>query len=119
MSDNANLLDIAGNRRVGRFVPYIVDESAVVNASYPPLDTYRSNIVRVVKVDAGGHVLFNIDLDTARYAFNSNAEMIINLLHSVSSNTNTAILLTTHHHNLVDKFPARTLLCDHKLIKEL
>jgi len=28
MSDNANLLDIAETCKVGRFVPYIVDESA-------------------------------------------------------------------------------------------
>jgi hypothetical protein len=55
-----------------------VDENGEVNSTYPPLNTYRSNIVRVVKLDPGGEVQFNIDLDTARYQFDHYAEMIIN-----------------------------------------
>ncbi len=55
-----------------------VDESALISPTYPPLDTYRSDIVRVVKLNPDSEVQFNIDLDTARYAFNNNAEMIIN-----------------------------------------
>lgn len=55
-----------------------VDESALISPTYPPLDTYRTDIVRVVKLNPAGEVLFNIDLDTARYAYNHNAEMIIN-----------------------------------------
>ena len=66
--------DIAGNR----YYATGVDESDVVDSTYPPLDTYRSNIARVIKLDATGIVLFNIDLDTARYAYNNGAEMIIN-----------------------------------------
>jgi len=62
-----------------------VDESDVVDPTYPPPDTYRSNIVRVIKLDPMGNVLFNIDLDTARHAYDSNAEMIINPMTFASS----------------------------------
>lgn len=61
-----------------RYYATAVDEQARVNADYPPLNTYRSDIVRVVKVDAAGTVVYNIDLDIARHAFNATAEMIIN-----------------------------------------
>jgi len=67
-------IDDAGNR----YYATGVDEDDVVDPTYPPLDTYRSDIVRVVKVDPAGDVLFNVDLDTARYAYDNNAEMIIN-----------------------------------------
>ena len=67
-------VDASGNR----YYATGVDESSVVNSSYPPLNTFRSNIVRVVKLNPEGQVQFNIDLDTARHAFNSGAEMIIN-----------------------------------------
>ena len=67
-------IDGAGNR----YYATGVDEDDVVDPYYPPPDTYRSDIVRVVKVDPAGDVLFNIDLDTARHAYNVNAEMIIN-----------------------------------------
>jgi len=74
-------VDGSGNR----YYATGVDESGVVNSSYPPLTTYRTNIVRVVKLDPAGSVLFNIDLDLARQAFNSNAEMIINPMVAASS----------------------------------
>ncbi len=67
-------IDAAGNR----YYATGVDERGVVNADYPPANTYRSDIVRVVKVDSAGRVQFNINLDPARHAFNSSAEMIIN-----------------------------------------
>ena len=67
-------VDAAGNR----YYATGVDEAALVNSSYPPLDTYRSNIVRVIKLDPAGQVVFNIDLDIARHDFNASAEMIIN-----------------------------------------
>jgi len=66
--------DASGNR----YYATGVNEFSKVNSSYPPLSTYRSNIVRVIKVDQVGEVQFNVDLDPARHAFNSNAEMIIN-----------------------------------------
>jgi hypothetical protein len=55
-----------------------VSEDDVVDSSYPPLDTWRTDIVRVVKLDAAGAVVFNVDLDIARHDVNSNAEPIIN-----------------------------------------
>ena len=62
-----------------------VDESDVVDPNYPPPNTYRSNIVRVIKVNPAGAVLFNVDLDTARYAYNPSAEMIINPMVAATS----------------------------------
>ena len=62
-----------------------VDESARVSPTYPPLDTYRSNIVRVIKLNAAGAVQFNIDLDTARHAYNAGVEMIINPMVAATS----------------------------------
>jgi hypothetical protein len=66
--------DDSGNR----YYATGVDESDIVDSSYPPLNTYRTNIVRAIKLNPAGGVLFNIDLDTARYAYNNYAEMIIN-----------------------------------------
>jgi hypothetical protein len=74
-------IDASGNR----YYAIGVDESAVVNATYPPLNTYRSNIVRVIKLNPAGSVLFNIDLDIARHTYNSSAEMIINPMVAASS----------------------------------
>jgi hypothetical protein len=62
-----------------------VDESEVVDPIYPPLNTYRSNIVRVIKLNPAGSVQFNIDLDTARYAYDNGAEMIINPMVAATS----------------------------------
>lgn len=67
-------VDDCGNR----YYATGVDESSLVNATYPPPDVSRSNIVRVVKLDPAGNVLFNVDLDMARRAFAPQAEMIIN-----------------------------------------
>lgn len=67
-------LDASGNR----YYATAVDESDRVDSSYPPPNTTRSNIVRVVKLNQAGTVLWNVDLDPARRTFDSNAEMIIN-----------------------------------------
>lgn len=48
-----------------------------------------------------------------------NAEQIIHLLHNVAIETDTAILLTTHHHDIVEKFPARTFICNNKTVEEV
>jgi outer membrane protein assembly factor BamB len=74
-------IDGAGNR----YYATGVNESQQITPQYPPLHTYRENIVRVIKLDAAGNVLFNIDLDTARYTFNSGAEMIINPMVAATS----------------------------------
>jgi hypothetical protein len=66
--------DESGNR----YYATGVDESDVVDSTYPPLNTYRNNIVRVIKLNRAGDVEFNIDLDTARHAHDNDAEMIIN-----------------------------------------
>ena len=47
------------------------------------------------------------------------AEQIIHLLHEVTTETETAILLTTHHHYLVEQFPGRTLQCKNKTVEEV
>lgn len=65
--------DPAGNR----YYATAINESGLVNSTYPPLNTYRSNIVRVVKVDPLGVVQFDIDLDLARHAHDPTAEMIV------------------------------------------
>lgn len=74
-------IDGAGNR----YYATGVDESGVVDPYYPPLDTYRSDIVRVIKLDRAGEVQFNVDLDLARYAYNNNAEPIINPMVAATS----------------------------------
>lgn len=72
------VMGLASDASGNRYYATGVDEDDVVDPNYPPLNTYRSNIVRVIKLDATGDVLFNIDLDTARYVYDNNAEMIIN-----------------------------------------
>ena len=62
-----------------------VDEASEVDSAYPPLDTYRSDIVRIIKLDPKGNVLFNINLDTARHTEQENAEMIINPMVAATS----------------------------------
>jgi hypothetical protein len=78
-------MGLANDDSGNRYYATGVDESDLVDPYYPPLDTYRPNIVRVIKLNPDGDVLFNIDLDTARYAYNNNAEMIINPMTFASS----------------------------------
>ncbi|NTW01732.1 MAG: hypothetical protein HGA19_10610 [Oscillochloris sp.] len=72
------VMGLAIDESNNRYYATGVDEDSEVNPTYPPLDTYRSNIVRVLKINAAGDVQFNIDLDVARHDYNSSAEMIIN-----------------------------------------
>ncbi|MBN2393399.1 MAG: hypothetical protein JXR84_21890 [Anaerolineae bacterium] len=72
------VMGLATDDTGNRYYATGVDESDVVDPYYPPPDTYRNNIVRVIKLDPAGDVLFNIDLDIARHDFDENAEMIIN-----------------------------------------
>lgn len=74
-------IDASGNR----YYATGVDESGEVNPDYPPLNTYRSDIVRIIKLDRAGNVLFNIDLDIARHDFSGTVEMIINPMVASSS----------------------------------
>jgi len=73
--------DDAGNR----YYATGVDEDDAVNPTYPPTDTYRSDIVRVIKVNRAGAVQFNVDLDIARHAYDPDAEMIINPMVAATS----------------------------------
>ena len=72
------VMGLASDASGNRYYATCVDESAIVSPTYPPLNTYRNNIVRVIKLNPAGEVQFNIDLDTARYGYNHGAEMIIN-----------------------------------------
>jgi len=54
------------------------NEDAQVSETYPPVGTYRSNIVRAYRADAEGQVRFDVDLDLARHQFKGDAEPLIN-----------------------------------------
>ena len=79
------VMGLASDGTGNRYYATGVDESDVVDSTYPPLNTYRNDIVRVVKLNSVGAVQFNIDLDTARHTYNSNAEMIINPMTAATS----------------------------------
>lgn len=79
------VMGLANDGVGNRYYATGVDESGVVDENYPPLDTYRSNIVRIIKLNAAGDLQFNIDLDTARHAFDNGAEMIINPMRASTS----------------------------------
>lgn len=74
-------VDAAGNR----YYATGVDEEDIVSPTYPPLNTPRSNIVRVVKLSPAGEILFNTDLDIARRALDGGAELIINPMVAATS----------------------------------
>lgn len=74
-------IDAQGNR----YIATGVAEDDQVDATYPPTDTTRSDIVRILKIDPAGSVIFDVDLDTARHAFDSGAEMIVNPMVAGSS----------------------------------
>jgi cell division transport system ATP-binding protein len=52
----------------------------------------------------------NLDPDTG--------EQIFNLLHNIAKG-GTSVILATHNHALIDKFPGRVLLCEDKHLSEL
>ncbi len=72
------VMGLAIDQAGSRYYATGVDESQQISPTYPPLDTYRSDIVRIIKLDPAGSILFNTDLDPARAAYNPSAEMIIN-----------------------------------------
>jgi cell division transport system ATP-binding protein len=45
-------------------------------------------------------------------------EQIFNLLNSIATG-GTSVLLATHNHQLIDRFPGRVLLCEDKHLSEL
>ena len=70
-------MGLATDAASNRYYATGVDEDDRVDST-TPLNTYRNDIVRTIKLDKPGDILFNIDLDIARHAFDNNAEMIIN-----------------------------------------
>jgi hypothetical protein len=76
MLDRIMGLDIDNNGN--RYYAVGVDEDAIITPEYPPPNTYRTDIVRVIKINQDGDVVFNIDLDIARSEYDPYAEMIIN-----------------------------------------
>ena len=114
-------IDAAGNR----YYATGVDESAKVNSSYPPLNTYRTNIVRLIKLNWAGQVQYNIDVDIARNDANLSPEMIINpmtfssarlavagnevaLVHGINTAPDWNIKGTRHQKALSTRFDATT-----------
>jgi hypothetical protein len=79
------VMGLATDDTGNRYYATGVDERDVVDPTYPPPNTYRRNIVRVIKLNPAGDVQFNIDLDTARYAYDNYAEMIINPMVAATS----------------------------------
>lgn len=67
-------LDEAGNY----YVATGVDEDAQVNATYPPNEIHRTNIVRVVKFDRSGCVLMESDVDMERGRADAASEILVN-----------------------------------------
>jgi hypothetical protein len=73
--------DDAGNR----YYATGVDEDAIVDEFYPGEDEYRTDVVRVIKIDAEGEVLFNIDMDLARHEADNRAEKMVNPMVAATS----------------------------------
>jgi len=117
------IMGLASDEEGNRYYATGVDEDLIVNSNYPPTDTYRSDIVRVVKLNPLGQVQFNIDLDMARSAANNHAEKIINpmvaatsrlavgngeiaLLHGINTNPDWTIGGTRHQKSLATRLSA-------------
>lgn len=79
------IMGLSTDKDGNRYYATGVSEEEQVNATYPGLNEYRSNIVRMVKLNADGDVLFNIDLDIDRHAFDSEAQKLINPMTASSS----------------------------------
>lgn len=66
--------DASGNY----YVASGVDEDGRVNATYPPNEVFRPDIVRIVKFDTAGCVLMESDVDIERGKKDRNAEILVN-----------------------------------------
>lgn len=90
-------LDEAGNY----FFATGVDEDDDVDATYPPNDIPRPDIVRLVKFDRSGCVLRETDVDMARREADPEAEIIVNPMVAGSSRLayGAGHLLLVHSHN--------------------
>ncbi|HSC88579.1 MAG TPA: hypothetical protein VLC09_14955 [Polyangiaceae bacterium] len=78
-----------------------VDEDEQVDATYPPNDIHRPDIVRVVKFDENGCVLMESDVDMERGAKDAGSEIIVNPMTAASSRLvwGADRLVLVHGHN--------------------
>ena len=81
------IMGLAVDNSGNRYYATAVDEERFIDENIsptppgnPPPGQYRSDIVRVVKINPAGEILFNTDLDIARkeFAGESNPEQVIN-----------------------------------------
>ncbi len=89
--------DTAGNY----YVATGVDEDAIVDATYPPNDIHRPDIVRIVKFDVNGCVLMESDVDMERGKKKASSEIIVNPMVAATSRLvwGADRLLLVHGHN--------------------
>lgn len=78
-----------------------VDEDDQVDATYPPNDIHRPDVVRIVKFDEWGCVLMESDVDIERGNANPESEIIVNPMTAATSRLvwGGDRLLLVHGHN--------------------
>jgi cell division transport system ATP-binding protein len=101
-------------------IEHVLQEVGLTNKSYKmPHELSGGEQQRVVIARA---LLNNPDLILADEPTGNldpeTGEQIFNLLHSIAKG-GTSVILATHNHALIDKFPGRVLLCEEKVLSEL
>jgi cell division transport system ATP-binding protein len=101
-------------------IEHVLQEVGLTNKSYKmPHELSGGEQQRVVIARA---LLNNPDLILADEPTGNldpeTGEQIFNLLNSIAKN-GTSVLLATHNHSLIDRFPGRVLLCEDKHLSEL
>jgi cell division transport system ATP-binding protein len=101
-------------------IEHVLQEVGLTNKSYKmPHELSGGEQQRVVIARA---LLNNPDLILADEPTGNldpeTGEQIFNLLNSIAKN-GTSVLLATHNHSLIDRFPGRVLLCEDKRLSEL
>lgn len=95
------IMGLALDEKGNDFVATGVDEDDEVDATYPPNDIPRPDVVRLVKFDRSGCVLGETDVDMARREADPEAEIIVNPMVAGSSRLayGAGHLLLVHSHN--------------------
>lgn len=95
------IMGLALDEKGNYFVATGVDEDEEVDATYPPNDIHRKDIVRVVKFDRSGCVLMESDVDMARGTADAESEIIVNPMVAGSSRLayGAGQLALVHSHN--------------------
>jgi cell division transport system ATP-binding protein len=101
-------------------IEHVLQEVGLTNKSYKmPHELSGGEQQRVVIARA---LLNNPDLILADEPTGNldpeTGEQIFNLLHNIAKG-GTSVILATHNHALIDKFPGRVLLCEDKNLSEL